>query len=762
MLMRMKYEDVIDRIDRYIASDKHQPIIIDLPNIKLYNEMIGHYDVDCYAIKKASSYCMQESLPIMDKLQYSLSMADGVVFLKGLSCYLKLQGEQVLYNSLRTLLDLSIKGKLVVITNNCANVLSRMDARLFAAGKITIVEGEQDSQPKLYFICPKLANSVDLCIRGIDHLSDMATFLENGNTGVNVVTKKTKADFPNSMFDIVEYSSEYQVLVEQYAELSSIGYEVGTEAQWAYLLKETENYDGWLSFITAQFGNPSNLANCMNSFAQFDTNKRWTYFLALTTCGVKGNGYLAYVVSKSKTFDDFIMQSFCAILNVSVDEPSFQKYYDERKVITSLMGDYSEKLDSFCKQVYGKEENAISYLTDNTRKEKEHIIELIGKYKYSASQLEKVLPKVYCDLAMYLKPYHFSNDFFDKYFTQYKYSKVINSITDEMARMVEEQATKREYNVWLQPRSAYVDKLTKDSSCSVLYFMDAMGAEYLGYIQNKCFENGLTFSAHVARCNLPSITAVNKDFVEDFQHADCKVYSNKDMDELKHAGAYTYDYQDNKLPIHLVEEIEILNKLIAQLKAMPEEKTAYIIADHGATRLAVINEKENKWEVSEKGKHSGRCCPKADLSEKPQFATEENDFWCLANYDRFKGGRKALVEVHGGATLEEVAVPVITIRKKNVAIVCKLVDNKPVAVSFKKKARLKLFVDVDSEDMQILVNGIFYALKKTEIQYQYYAEMPEVKAVGEYSCNVYKDDALIAKDIKFQVKKEGASERKFF
>ena len=331
-----------------------------------------------------------------------------------------------------------------------------------------------------------------------------------------------------------------------------------------------------------------------------------------------------------------------------------------------------------------------------------------------------------------------------------------------MTQMVAEQSVKREYNVWLQPRSVYVDKLEKNPAKSVLYFMDAMGAEYLGYLQSKCFDNGLEFSANIARCNLPSITSMNKEFEDDFKHAGCKVYSNKNMDELKHDGTFTYDYEGNKYPIHLVEEIDILNKLVTQLKAMPKEETAYVIADHGATRLAVINEKENKWEVSEKGIHSGRCCPKADISEKPQYATEENDFWCLANYDRFKGGRKALVEVHGGATLEEVVVPVITVKKVNNSVTCKLVDNKPVMVSFKKKARLKLFVDVDSEDMTISVNGIFYALKKTEINYQYYAEMPEVKTVGEYLCDVYRDDTLIAKNVKFEVKKEGASERKFF
>lgn len=562
------------------------------------------------------------------------------------------------------------------------------------------------------------------------------------------------------MFDIIEYSSEYQVLAEQNLDLANVGETVGTESQWAYLLKEMENYEDWHQYVVSVFG--SNLADCINGFAQYDSNKRWIYFLALVTSGVKGNEYLTYVISKSKTFDDFIMQAFCAILKIPVGDPNFQKYYDERKVITSNLTDYSDSLDCFCKQVYGKEEYAILYLTDNTRKEKEHIIELIGKYKYSASRLAEILPSVYSDLATYLKSYNYSNDFLNRYFTQYKYCKVINSISDEMTQMVAEQSVKREYNVWLQPRSVYVDKLEKNPAKSVLYFMDAMGAEYLGYLQSKCFDNGLEFSANIARCNLPSITSMNKEFEDDFKHAGCKVYSNKNMDELKHDGTFTYDYEGNKYPIHLVEEIDILNKLVTQLKAMPKEETAYVIADHGATRLAVINEKENKWEVSEKGIHSGRCCPKADISEKPQYATEENDFWCLANYDRFKGGRKALVEVHGGATLEEVVVPVITVKKVNNSINCKLVDNKPIMVSFKKKARLKLFVDVDSEDMTISVNGIFYALKKTEIKYQYYAEMPEVKTVGEYLCDVYRDDTLIAKNVKFEVKKEGASERKFF
>lgn len=49
---------------------------------------------------------------------------------------------------------------------------------------------------------------------------------------------------------------------------------------------------------------------------------------------------------------------------------------------------------------------------------------------------------------------------------------------------------------------------------------------------------------------------------------------------------------------------------------------------------------------------------------------EANDIWVLANYDRFKGSRRAIIEVHGGASLEEVVVPVIRITLANEAIEC--------------------------------------------------------------------------------------------
>ena len=762
----MKYEEVINRIDRYKESSRHRPIIVDLPNVQVYNQLVKHYDVgtDINNVKDASSFCKEEGLPIMDKLQYDLSIMSGTVFLTGLSFYLKLLGVKTLRSSLRSLLDLSCEGKVIILTLNCSCVLLNMDPRLSSSGRISIIDGDKMLPTTLFFVKPNLADSASASIKGINDLSRLVKLLEcNDDGAVSIITNKTKLDFPNSMYDIEEYSSEYQVLREQFNEFCFIDRSVGSDEQWTCLLKEIYGvYESWSQFVSATFGDTQHLAGAISSFADFDNMKRWTYFLALRINGVKGNDYLSHVISKSQTYKEFIANMFDALLDFNVEDNDFRKLYKERKLIVSKFGDYADELDCFCKQVYEKQDKAIYYLTDNTQREKELMVELIVKYRYPLETLNKMLPEVFEDMAAYLRPFNYHTDYLNRYFSQYKYCKLINFITDEMKEMVQEQSVKRQYNIWLQPRSLYVDKLEKNEDKSVLYFMDAMGVEYMSFMQNKCYEAGLDFNADIARCNLPSITCFNNEFEAEFKEVGCKTFNKKELDELKHGGVETYNYENTKLPIHIVEELDILKRLVAQLKTLQAGQVAYVISDHGASRLAVISETENKWEMSEKGIHSGRCCPKSDIDEKPQFASEENDYWCLANYDRFKGGRKASVEVHGGATIEEVAVPVISIIKANKNITCRLVDNKPVMVSFKKKAKLKLFVDVESDNLAISVNGIFYTLAKTDIKYQYVAEMPEVKTAGYYKFNVYEDETLIAKDKDFEVKKEGVSERKFF
>lgn len=117
---------------------------------------------------------------------------------------------------------------------------------------------------------------------------------------------------------------------------------------------------------------------------------------------------------------------------------------------------------------------------------------------------------------------------------------------------------------------------------------------------------------------------------------------------------------------------------------------AVMIADHGASRLAVIKENTLDIDVNSKGTHGGRVCEYNEEVSHIPAATRVDDFYVLANYNRFKGGRAASVETHGGATLEEVAVPIIEITNATTDIEI-IMMTPAITVSFRKKAEIQIF-----------------------------------------------------------------------
>ena len=128
-------------------------------------------------------------------------------------------------------------------------------------------------------------------------------------------------------------------------------------------------------------------------------------------------------------------------------------------------------------------------------------------------------------------------------------------------------------------------------------------------------------------------------------------------------GTYLHHFSNQALiSVHIGYDRHIF--LYSSAAALVDDNAfekVVLVADHASSRLCVISGNENSLEMLEKGIHSGRCCPKDKINGCPESATEENGYWVLANYDSFKGGRKSGLEVHGGASIEEVLVPVIEI-----------------------------------------------------------------------------------------------------
>lgn len=762
----MTYENIIDLTDRYLQSEGGLPVLIDLPNVDLLHKIHEHYNVGKNTITDiGDKYCNGDNFPRFEDLYHDLTEVKpgDNLFINGITPYLLLQGEEYLKRTLRTLLDISCHGHAVIFTMDCYKYIKNFDERLYDSNRIMIPQGEHNKAPKLVFVDRDLDGHEDW-LHGLNKLSEYYHSV-NVPKDIYILTDQKKSNFPGSLLNITELTSSLQILKHRFSDLSKLDEKMGTEKQWSKLFSSLRNEEiSWHDYIENKIGNPNNLALAFNGLDTSDRFTLWTYFLALYTFGAGTDGYLSKVVAKAETFDKFVKSLFDTILDIEPTDADFEDLYESRKKIISKMKGYVEQLGNFCSKVRLKKKNAILYLTDTTLEEKELTISLICVYAndYDKDELITILERVYPDLAMYLKPFDYCNDYLNKYFDLYKYCKVTNQILPEFIKMVEQQSTEHKILTWLQPRSIYIDNLDKDPKTTKLYFMDAMGAEYLAYVQQKCSDNKLNMEANVAICDLPSITSINKTFVKEFKDKGIEVVENKDLDDLKHEGQSSYDYQRNKYPIHIVTELEIISNLVDELRKIEANKTAYIIADHGTSRMSVVFGKENKWEVSQKGQHTGRCCPKSELDEKPKFAIEDNGYWCLANYDRFKGGRKAAVEVHGGASIEEMSVPIITISKTNRDIECSIIEDTPIIVSHRTNAKMHIFVNIDSDEISVLVDNKTFKAVKTNTKYEYKVEMPSIQKTGEYIFSICYKGGIIKQGLRFEVQKESGTENRYF
>jgi hypothetical protein len=342
-----------------------------------------------------------------------------------------------------------------------------------------------------------------------------------------------------------------------------------------------------------------------------------------------------------------------------------------------------------------------------------------------------------------LRPYIFDcgelSPLFNQYFSDYKCQKLTNYIEPKFDEQVRTLAKQRVYNL-LATRNEIFDQI--DKSNVFLYWLDALGVEYLGLIQSLCKELGLVLKIHIARAQLPTNTSNNRDFFDEWNGMGKK--HNMLLDEFKHKSNSKYNYEQNKLPIHLAKELDIITEVLDEVAlklASRQYRMVLLASDHGASRLAVIKEQIEKYETETKGEHSGRCCPFFEGCDLPYATQAENGYLVLADYGRFKGSRAANVEVHGGASLEEVVVPVIEIRLKDSTISVELVET-IITANMNTAAQLTIFTNSKLDNVTLVVEGKKYEAVKTDANH-HIVFLPDIKRAKDYYADVYEGDNLI-------------------
>ena len=693
--MNLTKEDAIKRIGRYLQRDGDvHPRLVNVNNPEVAHDVCQYFAVGDNTFKSVADFSSDDENLSEDALYNYLATAKGTVFITGLSSYYRILGEDSLRDFLNRIISMSLFGlHLVIICYQCEKYLKKTDQRY--AQFVYLVDGKKAELPKITFVKHDMPISDgNASINGIEHFP--ASVEENEAPRLFVYTKKRKTSYPRSMYSITELNDPFEVLCKIDATTEQLNKEYGLEEEWDYALSHIAQQGSWMKFISNIFGNATNLDMLIGSWSTFDDKKKWLYFIALKLYGSKNSWCLTEAIRNADGSNMFIRGVFRSILHVSHSDKNFWERYDERKRLIHSLGNSDVEVADYCAMVKSKGEDALYYLTDESKEEKNLIFENLDAYseKIGRNNVEEILRHIYPELYAYLQPYRSRIPRLDSYFQEYKYQKVVNKVFPDFMELVDEQAEKREFNLLLPARSEKLDAIEKKDT--LVYFVDAMGVEYLSFIMDQCQKRKLLAHVTLCHCELPSITSINKEFVDVLMEGGADFLPDKNgiksLDDLKHHGVEEFDYTNNALPTYIPREFEIITHTIEKIatKLMNDTyKRAIMISDHGASRLSVISHRENMWGSESNAQHSGRCCPVSEMGEKPICAIEENGFWVLANYDRFKGSRKANVEVHGGATLEEVVVPIIEISYSPDEIEIQLLD-KNIKFSRRKKGRLSL------------------------------------------------------------------------
>lgn len=759
-------DQCFDRIEAYCQKEiTGHPLLVNTENAHDFQRLVKRMRLDgnktCVFVH---DYC-GKGLPQIDALFRDVKKK-GCFVVIGLSSYVMLLGKKRAEELMARLQELSVAGHVIVLLSHMKEIrLSRMQQDQHLSYRVLLLEGDPTPLPSIYLASPEENSFGQLVLPNIQALLEKLEQYDpvGGETSFAVRTSLHKEVFSESMYSIRSSKGIYKELLRAFPVLKGdLEESWGTKEDWERFAQEWKECLSWGALAEKHFGIDAHFSAILErEYEQADTYETWLYWLLLKVQGASEDAYLSYALGKSRHWQDLWEHIFLSLSSLSFQMREFEKYCEGRKRLLEGQAIPATWVSEYQDAIAQKGRDAIWYLFAGTAWEEKMLFQCLADYDYTKEEVMGVLKTHFPDLFAYMKSFTFTMHqkvperlvpLLTKYFDDYKWQKLMNHLTPDFKAQVNTLAEHRVYNQF-PIRSLALSQMKKENT--MMYFVDALGVEYLSYISEKCKTYGLLLSIQVVHGELPSITSQNTEFM----NAD--VTNIKDLDALKHESQ-TYNYEKQKIPLHLVAELKAIDGVLQTIRdglLMKEMKSAIIISDHGATRLAVLNDEEYGAEFivgESKGQHSGRCC---QVEEDPgiPFAAYENGYAVLANYMRFKGSRKADVEVHGGATLEETLVPLLQISLKPKD---PMVEFQPALVQLRKKevGELLLVTNFDMADPYIIVNGKIYRGKLDTHRRRAIIPLPDMKRTHDYMADIYDGDTLLKEQVAFHVKKEVAKD----
>jgi len=510
------------------------------------------------------------------------------------------------------------------------------------------------------------------------------------------------------LYSDIVFSDNVEVVVTEFDVLRRFGLptvftkEMGNDRHWKQLTDDMSGGNSIVATICELLQTSAYSEGLWRQWTSLDEYRRWLLWILARICAK--SDYLQLVLNASSSVSEFEKELYMLIAQFA-DSPNYRDLYNQRKQLLLSIGLTPLNIWISDSSVDGG--LLFKYLTDNSIEERMRILELAASVASWGTYLES-LKDIYQTLWEYLQPCSIADTRIAEYFDLYKKCKVKDSLSDEFSKLVEEFAAEKCKSIWqLKSRNAIVkSQYTKDSA---VFFVDALGVEYAGMIENLFDPELYDVVCEFGYCNLPSVTEENNDFYKNRNH----IQPFTELDKWKHSNC-TY-------PESIARELEVVCELKPIVdNALKTHSKVIIASDHGSSRMAVISKGESHHaSVHAKKYRYGRYC----FDETTDYSYIEgcihyDGYWMFGNYDRFSQSGAPTYETHGGASIEEMIVPVICISRKieienKIEVLTpeiKLPVNKTVEIRFRSTMIMEnVVVRVDGKTYQCLhENGIYF------------------------------------------------------
>ena len=349
---------------------------------------------------------------------------------------------------------------------------------------------------------------------------------------------------------------------------------------------------------------------------------------------------------------------------------------------------------------------AMKYMSPLTLSEQCLMTEWVGHGKIEKNYIKILFPELYAYLLPSSVQTEKVNGWINEYFQEYCLSKVGNSQTENLTNKLKElNASQVSFETWRNGFKTVKTFIHNRQDIDIYYWIDGLGVDWIPFITRvieKHKADGVFLNEiYVAASELPTVTSVNKTKLDEM--ADGKLVKIGDVDKFAHTP--------KKYPAYLIEEFRIVEDAISKVLSLYNGKKIAFVSDHGVSYMAQFGAGLNLAGVETD--HAGRCghwLKGSAPADNNYVVLDDGQTLCSLNNNSLSTKTPVGQGAHGGATPEEVLVPIIIVSSQKNANVysAKLQSNEIVASSPIVRYTIKGLSSIDTP--YVTYNGVDYEL----------------------------------------------------